>query len=236
VEVSWMFGFLATFLGVSIGGIVARLISGFSKGFGTIYAVCAGLILSLLSFDIAPEAIQNGDWFALLVGFIAGILLFKGIHFVFHFAPSKTSKAGIKTGLFLTIILSLHNLPMGAVIGTEQHASASSSLMHTLFLHSIPEGMILFTPLFLSGMKAKFLVVLSFLVAFPVALGAIIGELMDLQGHSIWVFLLSMSIGSVYMVTIKEILPEAVKYTSNNYSVFIATISFVVFGVFILLL
>lgn len=231
-----MFGFLATFFGVSIGGIIARFISGFSRGFGTIYAVCIGLILSLISFDIAPEAMRNGDSFALLGGFLAGIFLFKGIHFVFHLGLSKTSNAGIKTGLFLTIILSLHNLPMGAVIGTEQHASVSSSLMQTLFLHSIPEGMILFTPLFLAGMKGKFLVVLSFLVALPVALGTIVGGVMDLQGHSIWAFLLSMSIGSVYMVTIKEILPEAIKYSSNSYSMFVATISFVIFGVFILLM
>ena len=233
---SWIYGFLATFLGVSIGGIIARLISGISRGFGTIYAVCAGLILSLISFDIAPEAMQNGDWFALVIGFIVGILVFKGIHCFFHLGSLKASKAGIKTGLFLTLILSLHNLPMGAVIGTEQHASISSSLMQTLFLHSIPEGMILFTPLFLSGMKGRFLLVLSFLVALPVALGAIIGGIMNLQGHSIWSFLLSMSIGSVYMVTIKEVLPEAVKYSSNRYSIVIATISFVAFGVFILLL
>ncbi len=229
-----MTGFVATFLGVFLGGVLARVISRYKKSIGTIYAVCTGAILGLLSFDIAPEVMRNAEWLALCLGLICGVILFETIHIIFELTPSKVENTGLKTGLFLTIILSLHNLPLGVVVSTDEHSTINSPLIHTLLFHSVPEGMILFTPLFLTGMSIQLLVVLSFIVALPVATGTFIGQFIDIQNHAVWTFLLSMSIASVYLVTIKEILPQAVKYSSNRYSVFIAVLSFCLLGAFML--
>lgn len=228
----WMVGFGATFIGVAIGGGVAYFINGFTRSIGAIYAVCAGLILGLISFELAPEALEMGSWFVLAVGFMAGIVLFKLMHMGVYrksVVPTKTQK----TGLFLALIIAVHNLPMGVVFGASEQSDVNLPLLKAIVLHNIPEGMILFTPLFLIGLRFFHMILLSIIVSFPVAIGAyIVGE-MQLQNDLLWAFLLSVIVGTIYMVTIKEILPASVKYASNRYTTFIAALSFLLLGAYL---
>lgn len=227
-----MVGFLATFIGVGIGGGIAYFINGFTKSIGAIYAVCAGLILGLISYELAPEALEMGSWRILAVGFIAGVLLFKFLHMGVYrksIVPTKTQK----TGLFLALIIAVHNLPMGVVFGASEQSDINLSLLKAIVLHNIPEGMILFTPLFLIGLRFFHMILLSIIVSFPVAIGAYIGGEMQLQNDLLWAFLLSLIVGTIYMVTIKEILPASVKYASNRYTTFIAALSFLLLGAYL---
>ncbi|CAM3247975.1 ZIP family metal transporter [Filibacter tadaridae] len=234
----WLVGFLATLVGVGIGGILAWLVNGFKKSIGTIYAICAGLILGLISFEIAPEAIGLGDWVIFSLGFLAGVLLFKSIHKGVHKkANHSTGLHGNSTkrvGLFLVFIISVHNLPMGAVLGTGEQMDVNNALLQALILHNIPEGMILFTPFIITGFTVRRLFSLSFLVAIPVAVGGILGESIGMQNTSLWAFLISFTVGMIYMIAVKEILVESIKYSSNRYSLFVAFISFCLMGAFLL--
>lgn len=228
----WMVGFWATFIGVGIGGIVAYFINGFTRSIGAIYAVCAGLILGLISFELAPEALWMGSWVVLLIGFLAGVLLFNLMHMGVYrksIVPTKTQK----TGLFLALIITVHNVPMGVVFGASEQSDVSYPLLKAIVLHNIPEGMILFTPLFLIGLRFVNMVLLSIVVSLPVAIGAYIGGEMQLQNDLLWSFLLSLIVGTIYMVTIKEILPESVKYSSNRHTVVIASLSFLLLGAYL---
>lgn len=228
----WFVGFIATFLGVGIGGVLSYFISGFKRSVGTIYAVCTGLIFGLISFEIAPEAIELGNWFVLSVGFIAGIILFRLIHSIltsqFHKRPD------LKSGVLLTLIISLHNLPIGVILGTSGQLELTTALLQTLILHNIPEGMILFTLLFISGFRFRTLFLLSFIVAIPVAVGAFIGGVIDVQNNLLWAFLISLTVGTIYMVTIKEILPESRRHSSSRYSLLVTVISFCLMGAYLL--
>ncbi|QUW23910.1 ZIP family metal transporter [Sporosarcina sp. Marseille-Q4063] len=230
----WFLGFIATFFGVGIGGILSYFINGFKKSMGTIYAVCAGLILGLVSFGIAPEAIALGNWIVLASGFIAGVFLFKLIHAML--AVRMYKRPDLQSGLLLTIIISFHNFPIGVILGANEESDLGTSLLPTLVLHNIPEGMILFTILFIAGFRLLPLLLLSFMVAVPVAIGAIVGEMIGAQNTNVWAFLMSLTVGTIFMVTVKEILPESVKHSSNSYSIFVAMISFLLIGAYLLYL
>lgn len=230
----WFIGFIATFIGVGIGGMIAWLINGFNQSMGTIYALCAGLILGLMSFGIAPEALRLGNWFVLAVGFIAGVIVFKLIHATLTRKLGKTTE--MKTALLLTLIISFHNLPIGVILGANEHSDLSKSLLQTLILHNIPEGMILFTFLFIASFRLFPLVLLSLMVAVPVAIGALIGEMIGLQNTYVWSFLISLTVGTIYMVTMKEILPESIQRSSNLYSLLVTVIAFFLVGGYLLFL
>lgn len=201
---------------------------------GAIYAVCTGLILGLLSFEIIPEAIQYGNWNIFFGGFLAGVLLFKIIHLSFHILPGLKKQPNMRTGLLLTVIISIHNIPMGVILGSSQYSEIRLSLLQTLTMHNIPEGMILFTPLFAAGLRFFLLFFFSFVVAAPIAIGAFIGEVMSVQNNLLWVFMISLTIGTIYMVTVKEILPESIKHSSIGFSMLTAVFSFCVIGAYFL--
>lgn len=230
---TWLIGFLATFIGVGIGGVIAYFINGLSRSIGTIYAVCTGLILGLISFEIAPEAIQMGNWGVFSIGFILGVLLFKFLHKGIH-KKSISIKKTHRSTLFLAIILSFHNLPMGVVIGTLEQSDAGKSILKAIILHNIPEGMILFVPLFLTGSGMIKMLFISFLVSSPVAIGALLGEIIHLNNDFLWAFLMSLVVGMIYMVTMKEILPESIRHSSNRYSLVVVVITFFIMGSYML--
>lgn len=230
---TWWIGFLATFMGVGIGGVIAYYIAGFSRSIGTIYAICTGLILGLISFEIAPEAIEIGNWGVFSIGFILGVLLFKFLHIGVH-KKSASMKKSHRSTLFLAIILSIHNLPMGVVIGTLEQSDAGLLLLKAIILHNIPEGMILFAPLFMVDSRIIKMLFISFVVSVPVAIGAFIGEVIHLNNDLLWSFLMSLVVGMIYMVTMKEILPESIRHSSNIYSVVVAVITFFLMGAYMI--
>ncbi|MCM3638188.1 ZIP family metal transporter [Sporosarcina luteola] len=235
----WLIGFLSTFVGIGAGGILASLINGFKRSVGTIYAICTGLILGLISFEIVPEAIQLGNWTIFFLGFLAGVILFELIHIGIRRNPNliqSRKRHNIRMGLFLALIISIHNFPVGVVLGTSEHSKFSLALLQALILHNIPEGMILFTPIFIAGIRIYLLFLLSVFIAAPVALGALIGEMIGMQNNLLWSFLISLTIGTIYMVTIKEILPESIRQSSNMYSFFISLIAFSLMGVYLIYL
>ena len=230
----WFIGFVATFLGVGIGGVIVYFINGFKRGLGTIYALCAGLILGLISFGIAPEALRLGNWIILVLGFLAGTIVFTLIHATL---PTKlVSRPEMKTSLFLMLIISLHNFPIGVILGANIQSDVSHSLLQILILHNIPEGMILFAFVNIAGFRFLPFVLISFIVSVPVATGVLIGEMMGLQNTYVWSFIISLTVGMIYMVTMKEILPESIRRSSNIYSVLVAGFAFFLVGCYLLYL
>ncbi|WP_432359752.1 ZIP family metal transporter [Sporosarcina sp. UB5] len=81
----------------------------------------------------------------------------------------------------MALIISIHNLPMGIVLGAGDESEFGIALLRALILHNVPEGMILFTLLFIAGFSTYMLFLISIIVAVPVGLGAFIGELIGMQ-------------------------------------------------------
>ncbi|MEK5186770.1 ZIP family metal transporter [Solibacillus sp. FSL W7-1324] len=206
----WLLGFLWTSAGIFIGGVLAWLFKGINKKAHIIYALCTGIILGLISFEVLPEAVESGGWLSTVIGFILGMMLFKLLHSRLHFREDKShtaKKLYIRTGLLLMLSFAVHNLPIGITLGANEEPGLTKALLQTLLFHSIPEGIILFMPLVLAGLSLFAILLISLLVSIPVALGVFIG------GFLVHPFLntifMSFAMGMIFTVTVSEILYPA---------------------------
>ncbi|MFL0584962.1 ZIP family metal transporter [Solibacillus silvestris] len=212
----WLLGLLCTSLGIFIGGIIAWLFKGLQQRVDIIYGLCAGVIMGLVIFEILPEVIELGGWLSTFIGFTIGMITFKILHNSLHYNRGKKSttkkKLYIRTGLLLIFSFSVHNLPMGITLGANQDSDFTITLLQTLLFHSIPEGIILFTPLILAGINIFVVFLISIFVSIPVSLGVFIGGLLGLVYQSINTILISITVGIIFMITVSEILyPALVK-------------------------
>ena len=230
----WITGFATTFVGAGIGGLISILMNGYRRSTGTLYAACAGAILGIMGFEIVPEVLEYGGWATVAAGFLAGLFLFWMIHLVFHFPTRPSGRMTDKPVFLLTLAIIIHNFPIGIMMAAGDPVEMSASLMQTLVLHNVPEGMILFMPLVAAGLKFVAMFMITFLIAFPVGAGAIFGEMLGLQHERLSAFLISLSVGMIYRIATKEIYPEAVRLSSNAYSLFVAVVSFLLMGLFLL--
>ncbi|MEJ9282420.1 ZIP family metal transporter, partial [Ureibacillus thermosphaericus] len=175
----WLLGLLSNSIGILIGGSIAWVFKGFQNKINSIYALCAGLILGLICIEIFPEAIELGGWSISIVWLIMGMISFEFLHNILNYNHSIGRKSKepmyLHTGLLLMFSIFVHNFPMGIILGTSQDNEFTISMLQTLLFHSIPEGIILFTPLMLSGINNLILLLFSLVVSIPVALGVIIG-------------------------------------------------------------
>lgn len=235
----WVVGYLSTSLGFSIGGIIAWLLRGVQRRIDTIYSICAGLILGLLSFELSPEAIDLGSWITFIAGFMAGVILFKVIHRASNILlPKKVqdNHLSLRTGILLMLSITFHNLPIGIVLGANQSSALNQSLLQTLLLHNIPEGIIVFTPLFMAGLGIWTWFLISLIVASPVGIGAYFGSSFGIGNPMMWSFSVSLAVGTIYMVTVKEILMESIKDSSSSRVFLLALFGFAGIGWYFLLI
>lgn len=233
-------GFFVTALGIGIGGLLALALKGNKKGVATTYALCAGLILGLICIEIIPESLTLGGWVIFILGCSTGVLVFflshKLSHRVIIITDNPRKDLFIHTGLLLTLSISIHNFPMGIAFGSSQNTGISQSILQTLFLHNIPEGIALFTPFFLAGLKLNSMILLTSIVSLPVGVGAIIGFIPGTDHSQLWAYIISLAVGMMTMVTIKEIYAEALKQSSLVFSLLMTGIGALFIGIYVSLI
>lgn len=140
--------FFGTF-GTTLGGILGIVIKKNSNKFlSFILSFASGLMMSIICFDLIPEALGISDIYSIIIGIIIGIIsmIFCDIIVQKKFNGSvkaKTEKDNLlKTGIIVSIGLAIHNFPEGLAIGSGFEASLSLGLglAIAICLHDIPEG------------------------------------------------------------------------------------------------
>ena len=124
-------------------------------------------------------------------------------------------------------------MPIEIVLGATHDTSLELSMLQAILLHNIPEGIIAFTLFACSRSGDLVLVIFSFIVAAPVGLGAYFGSTLGTGNPFLWSFSISLAVGTIYMIIVKEVIMEAIKDTSHV--LLIATISFGCIGLYFLL-
>jgi ZIP family zinc transporter len=145
---------------------------------------------------------------------------------------SKEKLNPLYTGVMLMFSISLHNLPIGIALGSNQDATLNFSILQTILLHNIPEGIIVFSPLFMAGLGGWTLILFSLIVALPVGVGAYFASIVGIENPVFWSLFISLSIGMIYMVTIKEIITDSIKESSSTRVFILALLGFSVIGAF----
>ncbi len=235
---AWVMGAIASGVGLGIGGIFAWMMKGVQQSF--IYSLCTGLIMGLLFFEMIPESLQLGGWIILLVGVMTGTALFRLIHRLMDnvtiITRSPQKDIFVRTGILLTLSISVHNIPTGIVLGAMEDTDMGNVILLTLFLHNIPEGIIIFTPLFLAGFGMGTWMVCTVIVSFPIAMGSLFGHFIGMDFPYLLAFVVNITISVIFMVAIQEIFKESVKQSSMLYSLIVGIVGLAVIYLFTLTL
>ena len=204
------FGTIGTFL----GGIIGIFLNGISNKFlSFILALASGLMVSVVCFEILPEAIESSSNIQIIMGILSGVftmilcdlLVCNKIH-------KKNVKVNriMKTGIVVSIGLAIHNIPEGLAIGTglESSIKIGVTLALTIMIHDIPEGMSMAAPLKKAGLNSFKILLYVFLSGITTGIGALIGFSIGDISSSMLAFNLSFAAGAMLYVVSGELTPE----------------------------
>ena len=133
-------------LGTTLGGIIGVSIKTNSNKFlSFILEFAAGLMISIVCFELIPEAMELSNIFTVIVGIIIGVIIMIFCDNLVNYKYSKKAafkmNSLIKTGIIVGIGLAIHNFPEGLAIGSGFSASTKLgiTLAIAIALHDVPE-------------------------------------------------------------------------------------------------
>ncbi|MEF9953448.1 MAG: ZIP family metal transporter [Clostridium sp.] len=200
-------------IGTLLGGIIGTLFKGKNNlMISSIMSIAAGLMISVVTFDLIPEAIHMGGITQALIGIVIGVVF---ISLVDVFLPStniiKSRGSHIKTSILLGISLAAHNFPEGIAIGASFAAGQSLGigLCIVIGLHDIPEGAAVAAPLLKSSLSKGRIILLTALTALPTAIGGLCGVLIADVSRMFISISLGFAGGTMLYIVCGELIPES---------------------------
>jgi zinc transporter, ZIP family len=202
---------MGTMIGASLGIIVKKPSN---KFLGATIGFAGGLMLSIVVFDLIPEAMTNWSFIGTLIFCLLGILTIVLIDTKLNLSNSSFGKnKHLKVAFMAALGLMLHNLPEGVIMGCGFVAGQSLGLKMSLIIaiHDIPEGIAVSAPLMASNVKVSKILLYAFLTAFPTAVGSWIGAYVGSVSPNILGACLAFASGIMMYVVCGEMFPESSK-------------------------
>ncbi len=208
--------FFGTF-GTTLGGIIGVIIKKNSNKFlSFILAFASGLMMSIICFDLIPEALGISSIINVIIGIIIGIIvmIFCDIIVQKKFNTNKRFEKNentlLKTGIIVSIGLAIHNFPEGLAIGSGFEASMKLglSLALAICLHDIPEGISMAVPMKNGGMKISKVIFYVVLSGITTGIGAFFGAIVGSISQEVISICLSFAAGAMLYIVSGELIPE----------------------------
>lgn len=200
--------FFGTF-GTTLGGIIGVVIKKHSNKFlSFILAFASGLMMSVICFDLLPEALGISNIVNVIIGTIIGIvsMIFCDILVEKKFSVNSKTKGMennlLKTGIIVSIGLAIHNFPEGLAIGSGFEASLKLglSLAIAICLHDIPEGISMAVPMKNGGMKISKVIFYVILSGITTGIGAFFGAIIGSISQVVISICLSFAAGTMLYI------------------------------------
>ena len=210
--------FFGTF-GTTIGGIIGITFKNTSNKFlGFILSLASGLMISIVCFDLIPEALEISGISLIILGILFGVICMilcdMLVQKKFNRGKFKADKNSLlKTGIIVSIGLALHNFPEGLAIGSGFGASIKLgySLAVAILLHDIPEGISMAVPMKNGGMKISKVIFFVVLSGITTGIGAFFGAYIGTISDKIIAICLSFAAGAMLYIVSGELIPESNK-------------------------
>jgi len=200
--------FFGTF-GTTLGGIIGVVIKKHSNKFlSFILAFASGLMMSVICFDLLPEALGISNIVNVIIGTIIGIVSMIFCDILVEKKFSVNSKTNgmennlLKTGIIVSIGLAIHNFPEGLAIGSGFEASLKLglSLAIAICLHDIPEGISMAVPMKNGGMKISKVIFYVILSGITTGIGAFFGAIIGSISQVVISICLSFAAGAMLYI------------------------------------
>ena len=208
-----IYGLFFGMIGTTLGGIVGAFFNVKSKKIlSFILEFAAGLMTSIICFELIPSSLENSTITLCIFGIISGIVL---MILCDNFVNKKYNEknAYIKTGTIIFLGLAIHNFPEGLAIGAGfcESTKLGLSLAIAIALHDIPEGMSIALPMKKGGYSKIKSVIYTAISGLSTGIGALFGAILESVSSSFIGFSLAFAAGAMLYVVSCEIIPA-----SNN--------------------
>ena len=216
--------FFGTF-GTTIGGIIGIFFNKTSNKFlSIVLSFAAGLMTSVVCFELIPEALNASDFSNVIYGILFGIITMVicdiAVKKKINKKTSNKTNSLLKTGIIVSVGLAIHNIPEGLAIGSGFEASLKLgySLALAIALHDVPEGISMAVPMRAGGMRASKVLKYVILSGVVTAIGAFCGSAIGAISQEIIAICLSFAAGAMLYIVSGELVPEANKLYSGKIS------------------
>lgn len=198
---------IGTMTGASLGVIVKRPSN---KLLGAIIGFAGGLMLSVVVFDLIPEALTKWSFIGTITFCILGIMT---ISIIDNKIVINNMDKHMKVAFMTALGLMIHNFPEGIIMGCGFAAGGTLGIKMSIIIaiHDIPEGIAVSAPLIASKVKVPKILLYTFITAFPTAIGTWLGAYIANISVSVLGACLSFASGIMLYVVCGEMIPESSK-------------------------
>lgn len=210
---------LATALGGLIGCCMKRF-CGRALGFGLGFS--GGVMIVIAFMGLLFRALGLGTYLAAVAPFIFGavVIMLLDILIPHQYFFRETGIEGekrfrmIRLGILVSLGITLHNFPEGAVVGIGYGVLPIFGIMlaFAIAIHNIPEGIAVSIPLRAAGMKRRKVFLITLLSGLAEPAGAMIAALFLYSIPGMLPMALGFTGGVMVHLTIDELIPVAKKY------------------------
>lgn len=185
----------------------------------------AGLMLSVVCFDLVPEAFSLSGVAMTMLGLLIGISFAMLLQEKLKYSKKALEKQRsglVGTGLMIAAGIAAHNVPEGLAIGSGFNASASLGVALTLviLIHDVPEGVSVTLPLSMGGVNGAAAVLLSALTGLCMGIGAYIGAWLGYLSQDIIALCLALAGGAMLYICVGDLIPESKRMYGGRFASF----------------
>lgn len=198
-------------LGTAGGGMAAYLFKTKSRDIlGVVLDFAAGLMLSVVCFDLLPHSFELASFPSVMLGVAFGIAFVMMVQWLLERCGKRLDGLAL-TAVTVAVGIAVHNVPEGLAIGAGliENQRLGLSLAMTMFLHDIPEGLGIGLPLRIRGESFLKAAMLSLLAGLPTGAGALAGALAGSVSDAVTAACLSSAGGAMLYLVLGEMMPEA---------------------------
>lgn len=237
---SFAVGLLSGVIGTGLGGAFSFLVKNPSNRFLSFaYGLSAGMMISIVCFDMLPEAFEFSTFINVCIYVLIGALLVIILDDVLEQIESKNANSarrtdhhGLGKAFLLTIAVAAHNFPEGLAIGSTMSVNTTFGIGMAIIitLHDIPEGVAIAASLIGRGIKQYKIALYAAISGIPTGIGALVGIIAGNISDEVIGACLALAGGAMMVICVSELIPTSNDLYHKNFSGFSVTIGFI-FGI-----